>query len=162
MSRKNKYFMQYAHGGVIETTNPEYHKEAVQLPHKEGAALYQQQIIEGVKEILQPGATVYTKLESVASSGMSRRLSVYIVRPAADNQPARIANITESVAEVCGYTLQKNRAGLTVNGCGMDAGFLVVYNLGRALWPNGTDTPHSTRNGKPDADGGYALNHSWL
>jgi hypothetical protein len=31
-----------------------------------------------------------------------------------------------------------------------------------ALWPNGTDTPHGTRNGEPDTNGGYALKHRWM
>jgi len=44
----------------------------------------------------------------------------------------------------------------------IDMGFHVVYNLGRTLWPEGTPEPHGTRNGEPDRDGGYALNHQWL
>jgi hypothetical protein len=44
----------------------------------------------------------------------------------------------------------------------MDMGFDLVYSLGSALWPNGTDTPHGTRNGEPDSDGGYALKQSAL
>ena len=45
---------------------------------------------------------------------------------------------------------------------GMDMGFAVVYDLGLSLWPAGTPAPHGTRNGEPDANGGYALKHSWL
>jgi hypothetical protein len=41
-------------------------------------------------------------------------------------------------------------------------GFAAVYNLGYALWPNGTPEPHGTRNGVPDRDGGYALKQCWL
>ena len=47
--------------------------------------------------------------------------------------------------------------GLVVGGCGFDAGFEVVYNLGSLLWPNGTPEPHGTRNREPDSTGGYAL-----
>lgn len=162
MAKKAKYFMQYPHGEIICTTNPDYHKEAKQLSQKEGFALYRQQIITRLKKSIKPGTTVYTKLEAVASSGMSRRLSVYIVKPADDYQDSHIADITHSVAQACGYSLTNGKSGLTVKGCGMDAGFDVVYNLGRNLWPNGTDTPHGTRNGEADSDGGYALKHSWL
>jgi hypothetical protein len=44
----------------------------------------------------------------------------------------------------------------------MDVCFAAVYNLGRTLWPNGTDKPHGTRNGTPDTDGGYALKNRSL
>ena len=38
----------------------------------------------------------------------------------------------------------------------MDMGFQAVYCLGLSLWPDGTPEPHSTRNGEPDTNGGYA------
>jgi hypothetical protein len=49
-----------------------------------------------------------------------------------------------------------------MSGAGMDMGFELVYRLGQAMWPNGTPEPHGTRNGQPDSDGGYALEHKWL
>jgi hypothetical protein len=52
--------------------------------------------------------------------------------------------------------------GITIGGCGMDMGFELVYQLGYALWPNGTPAPHGTRNGEPDTNGGYALRQRWL
>ena len=58
--------------------------------------------------------------------------------------------------------LHHTTGGLVIGGCGMDMGFHVVYNLGRAMWPDGTPDPHGTRNGEPDRDGGYALKHRWL
>ena len=54
------------------------------------------------------------------------------------------------------------QGGAIIQGCGMDMGFSLVYELGAYLWPEGTDKPHGTRNGEPDSDGGYALNHRWL
>ena len=61
-----------------------------------------------------------------------------------------------------GIVAPDKTGGLRVSGCGMDMGFHVVYNLGYALWPDGTPEPHGTRNGAPDSDGGYALKHRWL
>jgi len=49
-----------------------------------------------------------------------------------------------------------------ISGCGMDMGSAVVYDLGYRLWPNGTPTPHGTRNGTPDSSGGYALKYQWI
>ena len=60
------------------------------------------------------------------------------------------------------YKTKAREDGLVVGGAGMDMGFSIVYDLGRSLWPNGTDVPHGRRNGQPDSAGGYALNHQWL
>ena len=104
-------------------------------------------------EILKPGDTVYTVLRHVSRSGMMREISV--IGP--NNE-----DITWHVMHVGGYRRSDKTGGLRVSGCGMDMGFHVVYNLGRAMWPDGTPDPHGTRNGEPDRDGGYALKHLWL
>lgn len=158
---KKTVYMQTERGDVFRTTFPEYHKDCKVLPSKVGAELYRAQDIASLKKWLKPGATVYTKLESVSSSGMSRRISVYIVAPKTENAPARIVNITGMAANATGYT-PSDKGGITMGGCGMDMGFAIVYALGRAIWPKGTPKPHGTRNGAPDKDGGYALKHSWL
>ena len=71
-------------------------------------------------------------------------------------------SISALMAQANGYTRDDDRGGLKVHGCGMDMGFSIVYGLGCALWPNGTDKPHGTRNGEPDSAGGYAIGHRWL
>lgn len=73
-----------------------------------------------------------------------------------------IRSIAWLASRATGYTLDRDRGGLKMGGCGMDMGFQAVYSLGRAMWPNGTPKPHGTRNGDPDRDGGYALKHTWL
>jgi len=104
-------------------------------------------------EILKPGDTVHTILRHVSRSGMMREISV--IGP--NNE-----DITWHVMHVGGYRRSDKTGGLRVSGCGMDMGFHVVYNLGCAMWPDGTPDPHGTRNGDPDSDGGYALKHRWL
>jgi hypothetical protein len=112
---------------------------------------------------LKPGDTVYTVLTHVSRSGMSRHIRVILLKPdrASPNGGVRIIEPNYAVAGVLGYKLA-NRDGMVVGGCGMDMGFHVVYQLGKALWPNGTAKPHGRRNGEPDSDGGYALKHRWL
>uniref|UniRef100_A0AB74UFV0 Uncharacterized protein n=1 Tax=Caulobacter phage BL57 TaxID=3348355 RepID=A0AB74UFV0_9VIRU len=78
-----------------------------------------------------------------------------------ESYPA-IRNIGYLAARAMGDTWDSDRLGIKVGGCGMDMGFHLVYSLGRTLWPNGTPKPHSTRNGEPDRDGGYALKKEWL
>lgn len=118
-------------------------------------AQIRQNALDHLRDILEPGSVVYTKIESVARSGMSRTLSVYCVTDGS------IKDITYLVARATHYGLSPKR-GLKVSGCGFDAGFDVVYSLGYVLWPNGTPEPHGIRNGQPDTSSGYALRHEWL
>lgn len=179
-------------------------------------------------KLLKPGATVYTVLRRVRSSGMSRTIDLLIPYTATDSLslpatsprlkigadgygktgPRRFSRGTvaafdaESVtfayeatasgapaesitfpraessfyvkrkrlairsigwlaAKAMGSTFDADLQGIKVGGCGMDMGFHIVYGLGSTLWPKGTPRPHGTRNGEPDRDGGYALNHEW-
>ena len=155
------YYMQTATGEVFRTTRPEYHKDCTELPKAKGAELYSGQEIASLKKWIKPGTVIYTKLESVSDSGMSRRISVYAVRPAKKGESARISNITHAVSIVTGYRVS-DKGGIATSGCGMDMGFSIVYAFGRGMWPKGTPKPHGTRNGSPDKDGGYALKHEWL
>ena len=66
--------------------------------------------------------------------------------------------------------------GIKISGCGMDMGFEIVYQIGRALWPDGVpcigegchSNDHSNereRNytvGRMHGDSGYALRQRWL
>ena len=155
------YYMQTKNGDVFTTNQQEYHKDCAQLTKKEGEALYKAQALTGLKKIIKPGTTIYTKLESVNSSGMSRRISLFVVLPKTKTAPASIANISHDAALVTGYRLS-DKGGIIAQGCGMDMGFALVYALGKALWPKGTPKSHGMRNGKPDKAGGYALKHEWL
>jgi hypothetical protein len=100
---------------------------------------------------VKPGTKIYTTVKHVARSGMSRTISLYVVRK------GEILDITSLVARAVGYSMDHKRWGIRSHGCGMDMCFEAVYNLGCAMWPKGTPKPHSTRNGKPDNSGGYAL-----
>lgn len=132
---------------------------------------------------LKPGDVVYTKLDHVSRSGMTRGISLYIIK---DNEPYDVSWLA---AEKMGDKLHK-KGGIKVGGCGMDMGFYLVYNLGRTLFPDGfgeectntdcklrpvtkehldqyifDDCEFSGRNGDKsgwDNDGGYALTHRWL
>jgi len=151
---KSTVYMQANDGNVFSTSCPEYHKECVILSKKEGEKIYREQIAASLLESIQPGSKVYTICDSVAKSGMSRKIRCFIVR---DGQ---ISDITYSVSVVTGIKI--DGGALRVPGCGMDMGFHVVYTLGACLWPNGTDKPHGKRNGEDDSTGGYALKQSWL
>lgn len=117
--------------------------------------------IAQLKKWLKPGDTVYTILRHVSRSGMRRVIGVVILKY--DRKQRRIVDLhpNYSVSKVLGLR-RGDSDGVVIDGCGMDMGFALVYDLGRALWPDGTPKPHGTRNGEPDRDGGYALQHRWL
>lgn len=123
--------------------------------------------LEYLRGLLKPGDLVYTKVVRVAESGMSKTMDVYIAR---NN---RIIDITGAVAVTTGHTLTKDEH-VRVSGCGMNAGFGLVYDLSSVLWPNGfecigdncpsNDHLNGDRNYAPHIHscGGYALKQSWM
>lgn len=110
---------------------------------------------ESLRAILPPGSTVYTVLRHVSRSGMLRAIDVYAIK-CVDGVIEKYW-LTPKVAAVCGYSINKRHDALTVNGCGMDMGFDVVYNLSYALYGRVTDPALETTR-----DGGYSLKHQWL
>lgn len=119
----------------------------------------QQEAITKLHELLKPGDTVHCILRHASRSGMTRAISPVIIR---DGEPVEIDYL---VGPAIGYKFNRDHSGLTVEGCGMDMGFEMVYNLGRVLWPDGFETPPGYMRNGPcafDKDGGYALRHRWI
>lgn len=130
--------------------------------------------IERLREVIKPGDTVYTILQNVSSSGMSRRIRVVIMQ---DNAPR---DITRLVSKAIRERYNDRHEALVVGGCGMDMGFHVVYELSHYLYPNGFECTGQDRdkavycpsndhsNGDRDytphmhTSGGYALKHRWM
>lgn len=87
--------------------------------------------IAELREYLNETDTIYTIVRSVARSGMSRKMDLYVIR---DNTPRRI---TFSVAKALGWRYDMNAEALHVDGCGMDMGFHTVYSLSQVLYGDG-------------------------
>jgi hypothetical protein len=106
--------------------------------------------------ILKPSNKVYTTVHKISSSGMSRTMGAYVV------VGEEITCINWYI-EKLGLFKRNDQGHLKVNGCGMDMGFHLVYNLGRVLFPEGF-TGYQRNGGKwgRDQDGGYALKQVWL
>jgi hypothetical protein len=107
---------------------------------------------------LKPGDVVYTQINSVSRSGMTRWIKPIVI---VDNEPQWIGY---HVAALLDEPLDKN-GGVKMTGCGMDMGFHLVYNLGWCLFPDGFKVEGRGRNGDMsgwDNDGGYALKQRWL
>lgn len=118
----------------------------------EGKRLHKAQACETLRAMIKPGDTVYTTLRSVSRSGMRRTISIHVVD---DGQIRDVSNL----AAIATDSRIANDGGLIVGGCGMDMGFHIVYSLGWAIYPQGSNCG---RQGKPDTDGGYSLNQRWI
>lgn len=112
--------------------------------------------INEIKERLQSllnlsNGVVYTGLDHVSSSGMTRHISCYLATQNEGEKP-RITDITYFVSQITGYKRNSKNGGLVISGCGMDMGFHVVYGLScRMYCPD-----------KYNHDAAYKLKHKWL
>lgn len=123
----------------------------------------QEKAIEYLRAILPVGSYVSLVVRRVSKSGMSRDIDCIV------NGEQYPNNITHWVALALSKKVQKT-GGIRMNGCGMDQGFELVYNLGNVLFPDGfipaVGGRKYGRNGSSanelDKDGGYALNRHYL
>lgn len=102
----------------------------------------QDEALTRLRELLPPGATVYTILRHVSSSGMSRNISP-VVWSDGDGRPFDLS--WWSLKAGIGSKPRGDREGVRMDGAGMDMGFALVYELGRVLHGDG-----------------YAFTHHWL
>jgi predicted HAD superfamily phosphohydrolase len=94
-----------------------------------------------------PKKTAYTVTRKVSSSGMTRRISVFVVDSDGD-----LRDISYYVGAVLGWSITDVMGHRTVrvDGCGMDMGFHLVYSLSYALYRD-TDKERA----------GYVIRHEW-
>jgi hypothetical protein len=100
---------------VWESTNREYLAEST----------------ERLRVLFPVGSTVHTVIANVTSSGMGRTIKVLAIGPDG------ISNVSHDVARVLGWRVDTDRAGVYVQGCGMDMAFHLVYTLARVLYDDG-------------------------
>lgn len=107
--------------------------------------------ITKLRDWIKPGDTVYTILDHVSASGMSRAIRVVlpVARPACSSIHLPAEWKTEidflhpnyAVGIALGLRHWKRHGviqdGLILTGCGMDMGFALVYDLSRVLFPAG-------------------------
>jgi hypothetical protein len=86
-----------------------------------------------LREWIKPGDTLYTVLESVSRSGMSRTIRV-VLPYTTDDGRVDFLHPNHAVSEVLGYRRAKRGDGLIVGGCGMDMGFHLVNGVSESLY----------------------------
>ena len=126
-----------------------------------------EQATDFLRSILKPGTTVYTKLNHVARSGMSRSITAYAIE---NGEPVYLSGYAARVLD----ERRDKYDGITLGGCGMDMGFELVYRLSRKLYPEGytcvgkrcPSNDHANGDRKytrhHHGDGGYSLRQRWL
>ena len=134
-----------------------------------------QKAITYLRTIIKQGDRIYTSLQHVSSSGMSRRIKVLV--PVLDDRTHSgmvIEDVSWWIADACGIRFNQDKYALVVGGCGMDMGYHVVYSLARSLFRDdftciGDNCPsndHSNgdkvKQGEQHSDAGYSLTHSWI
>jgi len=95
--------------------------------------------IQRLQEVLKKGDTLFTQLEHVSQSGMTRHIKV---RQLKNDRPL---NWTYLISKALDYKVSDKTNGVIIGGCGMDMGFHLVYTISSVLFKDG-----------------YALNHEWL
>lgn len=82
---------------------------------------------------------VYVVQRHVSASGMQRQLDLYVIVPGWRTHDGTeypdLRRITWQAAKATGYGYSRRYDALTVNGCGMDMHFAVVYDLSATLYP---------------------------
>lgn len=149
-------YYQFPNGEVHDFSFAPSDESAVRLSKAEGIKRRAEYCQRKLRKMIKPGATVYSVLRHVSATGMTRDISLYIVRQ------GNILDITNLAIDATRSARSPRDGYMRVTGCGMDMCWHAVYVLGTYLWPNGTRKPHGVRNGEPDHDGGYALQHRHL
>ena len=84
-----------------------------------------------LKERIKKGDTLFTSVQKVSASGMSRHIKVLGIK---DNSPLFWSWY---VATALGYKYKEQTNAVSINGCGMDMGFHLIYTLSQKLFNDG-------------------------
>lgn len=95
--------------------------------------------IERLRGWIKPGDTVYTILDHVSSSGMSRHIRVVVPYTRDDNGQVDHLHPNHAIGLALGIRHGRHNGHVTdallLQGCGMDMGFHLVYELSHCLYP---------------------------
>lgn len=87
--------------------------------------------LEMLNKFLNKNQTVYCVLRHVSRSGVRREIALFVIH---EN---RMQVISGWVSDVLEMPINRDNLGIKIDGCGMDMGFHVVYNLASVLYGNG-------------------------
>jgi hypothetical protein len=82
-----------------------------------------------IADLIKPGATVYTLIRHVSSSGMTRVIDVFVIQTDKHTGESYLRRFSWSAAVALGWTYDRRHEGVKVSGCGMDMAFHLVSSL---------------------------------
>ena len=140
-------YLQLANDLIIETDNHNLWPDGVKLPQAEGKRKMRAIALKKLREVIEPGDTIYTVLRHVSRSGMQRRIDLYTI-----GDDKRLFFLSGYVSDALDIKRHHSKDGLVVNGCGMDMGYHLVHNLSQTLFcPD-----------KYNHDAAFSLKHEWI
>ena len=101
----------------------------------------QQEAKDYLKKYIKPKTLLIIQITSVSSSGMSRKMKVYI----ADKKTGRLDHWTYHIADLLNYNYNQDDT-ITVRGCGMDMAFWLADKITYYLY-NGKTPKNAMGNG---------------
>lgn len=84
-----------------------------------------------LRTLLPKGSEIYTIVRHVSSSGMSRRISAYMV------EDGKIRDLDFLLIRAGFGKRRGDKDGLFIQGCGMDMAFALVYGIATTLHDDG-------------------------
>lgn len=100
-----------------------------------------QDAIDKLRQWYRPGDTVFTILEHVSRSGMSRQIRVVIPYVTENGQIDHL-HPNHLIAKALGWRQAKRGDGIIVSGAGMDMGYHLAYTLSHVLFSDGSALRH--------------------
>ena len=91
------------------------------------------EMAKDLKEYFPEGSTAYTTVTKVAPSGMSRHIKVTKTRKGSEE----ILNWSYQIAKLLDMKYKDKTASIYIQGCGMDMGFHLIYDLSSELYGDG-------------------------
>lgn len=96
----------------------------------------QQEYRDGLKAMLPKGSKIYTLIRSVSSSGMSRRISAFMILD------GELINLDWHIERAGIAKRRANKQGLYIQGTGMDMCFALTYDIANSLHGDGYSITH--------------------
>jgi hypothetical protein len=119
----------------------------------------QREAIDQLRQWIKPGDTVYTILDHVSTSGMSRAIRVLV--PSCQDGSVDFIHPNYATGKALGLRHWKRNGheqdALVVGGCGMDMGFHLVYELSSVLYGGRLTTDIYKDEASHDKPGGQLL-----
>jgi hypothetical protein len=124
--KEKNYYLISPEGFCFESSNPEWHKECQVIKKKEWTEKRRDWAKSQLLETLKDNPRILCKLDHVSTSGMSRRVSVFVIK---DSELIRLSQL---VSYLCDYRMKE--ASLIIGGCCFCPACQIASDLSYSLY----------------------------